>query len=133
MLLDVTLGTNDLERAEGFYDAVLATLGQTRRADPPAGWAGWGPGDATGFWICAPYDGQPASVGNGTMYSFAARNAAEVRAFHRAALGQGGRDEGGPGTRDRYDPKFYVAYVRDLDGHKICAAFCDYDPAKDPV
>lgn len=133
MLLDVTLGTEDMERACRFYDGVLATLGLARRADPPKGWAGWGDGSVgvTGFWICAPFDGHPASAGNGTMVSFAARNAAEVRAFHRAALALGARDEGGPGIRDRYDPAFYVAYIRDLDGHKICAAFCDYDPAGD--
>ena len=133
MLLDVTLGTNDMERACRFYDAVLATLGLARREDPPMGWAGWGTGsgDGTGFWLCTPFDGHPASVGNGTMFSFTARSAAEVRAFHRAALAHGARDEGGPGTRDRYDPAFYVAYIRDLDGHKICAAFCQYDPAKD--
>jgi catechol 2,3-dioxygenase-like lactoylglutathione lyase family enzyme len=131
MLLDVTLGTSDLEKAAGFYDAVLATLGHMRRTDAPTGWAGWGPEDATGFWICRPYDARPASVGNGTMFSFAAKDAAEVRAFHLAALAHGGRDEGAPGTRDRYDPAFYVAYIRDLDGHKICAAFVDYDPAED--
>lgn len=45
----------------------------------------------------------------------------QVDAFHRAALAQGGRDEGAPGLRPRYSENYYGAYVRDLDGNKLQA------------
>lgn len=130
-LLDVTLGTGDLARAIRFYDPVMATLGLQRLPDAPAGWAGWGPERGTGLWLCHPFDGRPATAGNGTMVTFAANSAAQVRSFHAAALAHGGTDEGAPGTRGRYDPTFYVAYVRCPDGHKLAAAFTDYTPESD--
>jgi catechol 2,3-dioxygenase-like lactoylglutathione lyase family enzyme len=133
MLLDVTLGTDDLARGIRFYDPVMATLGISRLRPGAAGWAGWGmnPASDYGLWLCPPFDGKTASVGNGTMLTFAARSAAEVRAFHRAALANGGTDEGAPGTRARYSPTFYVAYIRDPDGHKLAAVFEPYDAACD--
>lgn len=130
-LMDVTLGTRDLARAIRFYDPVMATLGLHRLSDAPAGWAGWGPPTGTGLWLCTPFDGHPATPGNGTMITFAATSAAQVRAFHAAALAHGGTDEGPPGTRDRYEPSFYVAYVRCPDGHKLAAAFTAYSPESD--
>jgi len=132
MLLYATLGTNDIDRAIRFYDAVFATLGGTR-LEAADGWAGWGKGYDDGFslWLCPPFDGQPASAGNGTMLTFAARSGAQVRAFHQAALAHGGSDEGAPGTRDSYGPDFYVAYVRDPDGNKLACVFHHYDPAGD--
>ncbi|HEY2480726.1 MAG TPA: VOC family protein, partial [Caulobacteraceae bacterium] len=62
-----------------------------------------------------------ASGGNGTMLAFLAPTRAAVDAFHAAALAHGGRDEGPPGVREGMDPVFYAAYVRDLDGAKLCA------------
>jgi catechol 2,3-dioxygenase-like lactoylglutathione lyase family enzyme len=133
MLLDVTLGTKDLKRGIKFYDPVLTTLGLVRLKDGAADWAGWGKDldSEYGLWLCPPFDGKRASVGNGTMLTFAATSAAQVRAFHRAALAHGGTDEGAPGTRERYAPSFYVAYVRDPDGHKLAAVFEPYDPTGD--
>jgi catechol 2,3-dioxygenase-like lactoylglutathione lyase family enzyme len=133
MLLDVTLGTNDLARGIRFYDAVMATLGLVRLHDGADGWAGWGRArqDDYGLWLCPPFDSRLARAGNGTMLTFAAKSAAQVRAFHRVALAHGGTDEGAPGTRDRYAPTFYVAYVRDPDGHKLAAVYEPYDPATD--
>lgn len=60
------------------------------------------------------------------MVTFAAHSAEAVRAFHSAALANGGIDEGAPGTRAYYAPTFYVAYVRDPDGNKLAAAFYNY-------
>jgi len=133
MLLDVTLGTNDLPRALRFYDAIFAVLGQKRLADAPEGWAGWGADfdSGVGFWLCPPFDGHLASAGNGTMMTFRADNAAQVRAFHVAGLRQGGTDEGAPGIRARYDPSFYVAYLRDPDGHKLACVYHRYNAAED--
>lgn len=130
-LMEFILGSDDLARSARFYDPVMAVLGLSRLPDPPTNWAGWGPQGGTGLWLCTPYDGRPASHGNGTMVSFRASSAAQVRAFHRAALAHGGADEGPPGTRPAYSPDFYVAYVRDPDGHKLACACWTYDPKED--
>lgn len=130
-LADVSLGTNDLARATRFYDAIAAVLGLGRLPDAPKGWAGWGREGGTGLWLCVPFNGRPASVGNGSMVTFAAASAHQVRDFHRTALAHGATDEGPPGTRPDYAPSFYVAYVRDPDGHKLACAFWFHDPAED--
>lgn len=129
--MDLCLGSGDLARSIRFYDAVMAVVGLSRLPDAPKGWAGWGPRGGTGLWLCPPFDGQPASPGNGTMVTFRAATAAQVRAFHGAALAHGGRDEGAAGTRPAYSPAFYVAYVRDPDGHKLACACTSFDPKED--
>ena len=126
----VCLGTNDLERAAAFYDAVLAPLGlarcQTPGEDGWGDWAGWGTYENEGareiaLWLCKPFDGRAAGAGNGTMVALTAPSWAAVRAFHAAALAHGGTSEGAPGLRPQYNPDFYAAYVRDTDGHKLAA------------
>ena len=115
----VSLGTRDLARALPFYDAVLAALGHTRITDHDAGdrSAAWGLDDpGPHLWLTEPFDGNPASAGNGVMVSFLAPSRAAVDAFHAAALAQGGTDEGAPGQRS---PGFYAGYFRDLDGNKL--------------
>ena len=72
------------------------------------------------FSVMKPFDGQSASVGNGTMVALAAKDPEQVQALHAKALALGGRDEGAPGPRGT---GFYGAYFRDLDGNKL-AAFC---------
>lgn len=120
----VSLGTADLSRAIAFYDAALTPLGHHRidGYDPDATSAAWGLDDpGPHLWVTRPFDGNPASVGNGTMVSFLAGSRAEVDAFHAAALSQGGTDEGAPALRPHYGPTFYAAYVRDPDGNKLNA------------
>lgn len=123
----VCLGTNDLARATTFYDATLGALGLWRCDDPEQpGWAAWvDPDDPGGpkvaLWLCAPFDGRPATAGNGTMVALSARSWNAVEAFHAAALAQGGRSEGAPGLRPHYSRDFYAAYVRDPDGNKLAA------------
>lgn len=120
----VSLGTRDLARALPFYDAVLAPLGHTRIEDydPEDRSAAWGLDDpGPHLWVTQPFDGGPASPGNGTMVSFLAQSRAAVDAFHAAALAHGGTDEGAPGLRAHYGPHFYAAYVRDPDGNKLNA------------
>jgi catechol 2,3-dioxygenase-like lactoylglutathione lyase family enzyme len=133
MTLYTTVGVSDLERSTQFYDAVFATIGYGQSPGADAGFVGWGPGydDGVSFWICKPFDGRPPAPGNGTMVAFRARNAAEVRAFHAAAIANGGADEGAPGTRDMYGPAFYVAYVRDPDGNKLACVDHRYDSRQD--
>ena len=130
MFTYVCLGSRDLEQSVAFYDPVMAALGQQRcdTASEPDwdGWVGWGTYVDEGrievaLWLCAPFNGEPATVGNGTMVAFAARSWAQVQAFHREALAHGGTSEGEPGLRAHYGPDFYAAYVRDPDGHKLAA------------
>ncbi len=130
MLTYVYLGTNDLARASAFYDAALAPLGMSRCITGDPEWdrisAGWGTYVDGGqrelaLWVGLPYDGRPASVGNGTMVAVRAATRGAVNAFHAAALAHGGRCDGPPGLRLQYAPDFYAAYVRDPDGNKLAA------------
>jgi catechol 2,3-dioxygenase-like lactoylglutathione lyase family enzyme len=111
----------------------MHALGHAALPDMGEGWAGWGKDYEGGFglYLCPPFDGQRAHAGNGLMLAFAADSAARVRDLHTLALASGGTDEGAPGTRDYYEPAFYVAYVRDPDGHKLAFVFHHYDAATD--
>jgi catechol 2,3-dioxygenase-like lactoylglutathione lyase family enzyme len=134
MLLYATIGTNDIVRATAFWGPIMASLGHPTVPDLGETWVGWGGSDydsGFGFYICPPFDGRPASAGNGMTFAFPARDAAQVRALHAMAVQNGGRDDGPPGTRDGYGPSFYVAYVRDPDGHKLAFVHHHYDPATD--
>ena len=115
----VTLGTNDLERGAAFYDALLAELGATRfmELDTFIAWA-TGPGQPS-VAITKPFDGEPATVGNGVMVALAAKDQEQVKQLHAKALELGGTDEGAPGPRG--DGGFYAGYFRDLDGNKLAA------------
>ena len=121
MLLYITLGTNDLARARRFYDAVMPALGMVLQGENGSE-VGYGkPGDLrTRFWVTKPFDGAPATHGNGSMVALEARTRAAVDAFHAAALVNGGTDEGAPGLRP-YHANFYACYVRDPDGNKLSA------------
>lgn len=129
MFTYVCLGSNDLERAGRFYDAVLAPLGLVRcvtEFDEPESLIGWGSYSGEGLqelalWLGKPFDGQAASAGNGTMVALKAVTWAQVNAFHEQALLHGGSSEGAPGLRPQYNPDFYAAYVRDPDGNKLAA------------
>lgn len=116
----VTLGTNDIARASAFYDALLGLVGATRLMDNKT-FILWGTSfDAPGLAATAPYDGKPATVGNGVMVGLRAGSTAEVDALHAKALELGGADEGAPGPRG---PGFYAGYFRDLDGNKLNAFY----------
>ncbi len=116
-----TLGARDAAEAAQFYDAVLATIGWSSHASFGT-WRGYsrgGSGEGVVFWSCTPFDGGPATSGNGAMVGFPARSKAEVDNFHAAALANGGSDEGKPGPREMYGPDWYSAYMRDPTGNKI--------------
>lgn len=124
MIAYVTVGVDDIAQAERFYAAFLPALGYQQEkyhgdlsyvlpvepGHPPAG---------PDFYVKVPFDGHPASNGNGTMVAFEARNQQQVRDLHTAALAAGGSDEGQPGFRGAYGPRFYVGYLRDPQGNKI--------------
>ena len=114
----VTLGTNDRERGARFYDAIAKELGAGRMMENEQ-FIAWGaPGGGAGIGLTRPFDGQPATTGNGVMVALAAKDRAHVDRIHRAALEAGGTDEGAPGERWN---GFYVAYFRDPDGNKLNA------------
>ena len=120
MFSHIMIGTNNLEKAKSFYDSVLGTLGV-----PPA------VVDnhrifymtKTGvFSVSKPINGEPATHANGGTIGFAAKSPEEVEAWHKAGLAAGGKSiEDPPGVRDGGNGKMYLAYLRDLDGNKICA------------
>jgi len=118
----LTLGTNDLARAAKFYDALLAEVGAKRwmESDRHVAWTA-DPGK-TGLSVCKPFDGKPATAGNGTMVALAAGSTAQVDAIYKKAMELGAKDEGAPGPRG---PGYYGAYFRDLDGNKLNAFFIE--------
>ena len=116
----VTVGTNDLPRAARFYDAIAADLGTSRMMEAD-GYIAWGtPGGGAGVCSTKPFDGNAATVGNGTMVALEAKDEAQVDRVHALALANGGSDEGAPGRRGG---GFYAAYFRDPDGNKL-NVFC---------
>ena len=116
----ITLGTNDLPRAVAFYDVLLADLGAGRfmENDSFVAWA-VAP-DKPALSVCKPYDGKPATVGNGNMSALTVDSTDKVDSVYAKAIELGGTDEGPPGMRA---DGFYAAYFRDLDGNKL-NVFC---------
>jgi predicted lactoylglutathione lyase len=117
----VTLGTNDLDRAAAFYDDLLAEIGAARFMEEKQFIAWAVAPDQPAMSVTTPFDGNKATVGNGSMVALAVKNPEQVQALHAKALELGGADEGAPGPRG--DSGFYAAYFRDLDGNKL-NAFC---------
>ncbi len=114
----VTLGTNDMEKAAAFYDALLGELGASRMMDEET-FIVWSTGPSSAaLSVIKPNDGNPACVGNGVMVALGVESTDKVDAIHAKALELGGSDEGAPGERG---PGFYAAYFRDLDGNKLNA------------
>lgn len=117
----VTLGTNDLEKGAAFYDALLAELGASRFMEMETFIAWATSPDAPGVSITKPFDGNPATVGNGVMVGLAADSPEKVDSVYAKAMELGAQDEGAPGPRG--DSGFYAGYFRDLDGNKL-NVFC---------
>jgi catechol 2,3-dioxygenase-like lactoylglutathione lyase family enzyme len=108
----VMLGTNDIERSKRFYDAVLGVLG--------AGEAVANTNNT--FCLTEPIDGQPATAGNGSTIGFKCGSPEQVQQFHDVAVAHGGTSiEEPPGPRQGPAGVLHLAYVRDPDGHKLCA------------
>jgi len=111
-----SLGTNDMEKATAFYDALLGELGAKKFLDMgrfvlwmPEWWAG-------GIALAEPHNGGAATAWNGNMIAIAADSPKKVDAMYAKALELWGTDEGKPGERM---PGFYAGYFRDLDGNKL--------------
>lgn len=114
----VTLGTNDLERAAAFYDKLTAGLGVSRMMESET-FIAWGtPGGGAGIGLTKPFDGAPASVGNGVMVALECKDRAQVDEIYNLAISLGAKCEGPAGERW---PGFYAGYFRDPDGNKLNA------------
>ena len=120
MFSHIMIGTNNLERAKEFYDSVLGTLdvrpgrldGQRIFYRTPTGV----------FSVTRPINGEPATSANGLTIGFAAATPAHADAWHAAGIAAGGTTcEDPPGVREGSVGRLYIAYLRDLDGHKLCA------------
>lgn len=123
MLNHISIGVRDITRTKAFYDAALTPLGYRCLS---AGDSSLGYGDtAVAFWISATTSPVPADDASGLHVCFTAPTRKSVDAFHKAALGAGGRDNGKPGIRADYDPGYYAAFVVDPDGYRI-EAYCDH-------
>ncbi len=122
MFSHIMIGTNDLGRAKAFYDSLLGTLGV-----PPASVDGHRIFYVTPtgiFSVTQPINGEPATCANGGTIGFAASSPAQADAWHAAGLAAGGvACEDPPGVRESRGRKLYLAYLRDPDGHKICALY----------
>lgn len=114
------VGTNDLPRATKFYDELLAMVGAKRFMEFDRGIA-WAVSPTTpGFGVMKPFDGNPATVGNGVMIALVVDSKDKVDAVYKKAIELGAKDEGPAGPRG---DGFYAGYFRDLDGNKL-NVFC---------
>lgn len=118
------VGSNDIPRALAFYDSLLTEAGGKRMLDMGERGCIYSaePGRPM-LGVMRPYDGTPASVGNGMMVALAADDRAMVDRLHAKALELGGTDEGAPGPRGGDESPAYFAYFRDLDGNKLAAFY----------
>ena len=117
----VTLGTNNKAKAEKFYDDLLKEIGGSRFMETEQFTAYATSPGKPGIGITKPFDGKPATVGNGVMVALDVGSIDKVNALYKKAISLGAKDEGAPGPRG--DQGFYAAYFRDLDGNKL-NAFC---------
>ncbi len=112
----VTVGTNDMAKAAKYYDELLAGMGAKRFMEMETFIAWSNDPSACGFSITKPFDGKPATVGNGVMVALMVDSTDKVDALYAKAIELGGTDEGKPGARS---DNFYAGYFRDLDGNKL--------------
>ncbi|MEC5160275.1 catechol 2,3-dioxygenase-like lactoylglutathione lyase family enzyme [Janthinobacterium sp. CG_S6] len=127
MFSHVMIGSNDIEQAKHFYDAVLATFGA---GEPFRNQADSGHKrlfyrhDGSTFCISEPIDGEAATCANGGTIGFKCSSPEQVQQFHDTAVAHGGQSiEDPPGLRDGAMGAMHLAYVRDPDGNKLCAIY----------
>ena len=116
-----TVGSNRLNEARNFYDALLGSAGLAPLFEHPSGGRIYGKDGNLTFGVLGPYDGKPATVGNGSMFAFNFASRKEVDEFHARALALGGKDEGAPGERG---PKLISTWRLDWSLRRHAAASC---------
>ncbi|QTD55872.1 VOC family protein [Parasphingorhabdus cellanae] len=127
MFSHIMVGSNDIERSKSFYNAVLATLGA---GEPMVDVKEDGTTrlfyihNGGIFSVSQPIDGEPATVANGATVGFACSSPEQVKEFHDVAVDNGAKSiEDPPGPRDSTMGQMHLSYVRDPDGHKLCAMY----------
>jgi catechol 2,3-dioxygenase-like lactoylglutathione lyase family enzyme len=116
-----TVGSNRLEEAKKFYDELLGLIGMTPMMDHGSGGRIYRSDDNRLFGVLGPFNGEPATAGNGSMFGFMVDSHDKVRAMHAKAIELGGSCEGAPGFRGPEQANNFAAYFRDIDGNKLCA------------
>ena len=118
MLSHISFSVSDLSRSNAFYDAVLGAVGFSRvySGETSSGW-----GDASGDEKVAIKKRVEAVVAPsaGFHLAFHAETQEQVHTFYEEGLKYGGRDNGKPGPRPEYGPKYYAAFLTDPDGYPI--------------
>lgn len=127
MFNHVMIGSNDIERSKRFYDAVLGTLGagEPLRNKTNSGHTRlFYRHDGSTFCITEPINSETATWANGSTIGFKCNSPEQLHQFHDVAIANGGQSiEDPPGLRDSNLGEMYLAYVRDPDGHKLCAIY----------
>ena len=127
MFSHIMVGTNNIEQSKRFYDAVLKTLGASEpiRNTAPSGHTRlFYRNEGSTFCVSEPINGDEASCANGGTIGFKCSSPEQVQAFHDTAVANGGVSvEDPPGLREGAMGALYLAYVRDPDGHKLCAIY----------
>jgi catechol 2,3-dioxygenase-like lactoylglutathione lyase family enzyme len=120
MIDHVSISVRDLDRSGVFYAALLAPLGLTElvRRERSIGFGARYPE----LWLNLRPGMAPIAADTGSHLCLRARTPEAVAAFHAAALGNGGSDDGAPGPRKAAMTTYFGAFVRDPDGSRIEAA-----------
>ncbi|SHH06841.1 VOC family protein [Massilia sp. CF038] len=127
MFNHIMIGSNDIERSKQFYDAVLGVLGAGqpfRNAAPSGHIRLFYRHDGSTFCVSEPINGEEACYANGGTIGFKCSSAEQVKLFHDTAVAHGGVSiEDPPGLRQSDMGALHLSYVRDPDGHKLCALY----------
>jgi catechol 2,3-dioxygenase-like lactoylglutathione lyase family enzyme len=113
----------DFDKAETFYDAVLAALGVEKvGSDAEEGWIGYGEradADHPARSYFSVRRGAAPAPAPGQHLCFKAPSRAAVEAFWLAGLANGGTDGGAPGLRPQYHASYFAAFLADPSGNRI--------------
>ena len=127
MFNHIMIGSNDLDRSEAFYNAVLGVLGAgapVRNQSPSGHLRLFYRHEGNTFCVAEPIDGEPATCANGATIGFKCSSPEQAKEFHDVAVASGGTSiEDPPGLRTSNLGSLYLAYVRDPDGNKLCALY----------
>ena len=121
MIRYASVGSNKLAEAKAFYNELLADAGFKPVFEHPSGGRVYREPSGTTFAVLGPFNGEAATIGNGTMVGIEMKSQADVASMHAKALELGGTDAGAPGRRGPEGSPAYFGYFRDLDGNKLCA------------
>lgn len=132
MLDHIFLTVSNIERSVAFYEQALQPLGIHHVLDydgeqGPLGHPdlkGFGCNGRVFFWLR-----EGNSDSHAVHVGFIAKNEQEVNAFYVAAMAAGARDNGVPGARLHYDPRYFAANVFDPDGYSLESVYKSWQHA----